>query len=184
MITYDLRCSSAHIFEGWFASSDAYNVQLEAGQICCPVCGDGLVTKALSAPFVGRKSNQAPRVTSMQPAASEVSLPQAVQDNAVTPGCAALPVPVSDTPNVANAEIPAAMAQLIEKMASVQAEILENSQWVGRKFADEARAIHYGETQARQIHGEASLKEAEDLAEEGINIAALPLPFIPPESKN
>ncbi len=165
MITYDLRCASAHIFEGWFASSDAYDAQHERGLLCCPFCGDDNITKAPSAPFIGRKTNQVHQV--------------AATPNNTADEDACVSVPVSNAP-----QIPEAMTDLMEKLAAAQAEVLKKSQWVGRKFADEARAIHYGETDARQIHGEASLKEAEALAHEGIGIAALPMPFIPPESKN
>ena len=166
MIAYDLRCSSAHIFEGWFASSDAYDAQLGNGLLFCPMCGDELITKALSAPFIARKGNQSVRS----------SLPE---NRAVADESTPLALPVSNAP-----QIPDAMSYLMQKLATAQAEVLKKSEWVGNKFADEARAIHYGETQARQIHGEASLKEAEALAEEGVGIAALPLPFIPPEAKN
>jgi hypothetical protein len=79
---------------------------------------------------------------------------------------------------------PQELAAMMVKLAEIQKEVLKDSQWVGRKFADEARAIHYGETENRQIHGETSPKEAEALVEEGISIAALPLPIVPPEAKN
>jgi hypothetical protein len=166
MITYDLRCSAAHIFEGWFASSHAYDEQYNRGLLCCPVCGDETITKAPTAPFIPRKSNQSARSAST--ATQEIA-----------------PVPATDALPVSNApQIPEAMTQMMEKLALVQAEVLKKSEWVGNKFADEARAIHYGEKQARQIHGEASLKEAEALSEEGVGITALPMPFIPPEAKN
>jgi hypothetical protein len=166
MITYDLRCSAAHIFEGWFASSAAFDTQQTNGMLCCPVCGDGLISKAPSAPFIARKSNQSSRISAPED--------KIANDENTEPS-----LPVSNAP-----QVPQAMTHLMEKLASAQIEVLKNSEWVGRKFADEARAIHYGEIQARQIHGEASLEEAEALAEEGVGIAALPLPFIPPQAKN
>jgi hypothetical protein len=172
MIAYDLRCSSAHIFEGWFASSDAYDAQQGSGLLCCPMCGDGLITKAPSAPFIPRKSNQSRK-------GKQSSGAESLESNVQNVDTMSSALPVSNAP-----QIPEAMTHLIEKLASAQAEVLKKSEWVGNKFADEARAIHYGETQARQIHGEASLKEAEALSEEGVGIAALPLPFIPPEAKN
>ncbi|MDQ2879663.1 MAG: DUF1178 family protein [Pseudomonadota bacterium] len=57
MIVFDLRCASAHVFEAWFASSDAYDEQRERGLLACPVCGDGEVGKAVMAPNVGTKGN-------------------------------------------------------------------------------------------------------------------------------
>jgi hypothetical protein len=47
---FDLSCDQRHVFEGWFASAEAFDTQLAAGQIQCPVCGSAAVAKALSAP--------------------------------------------------------------------------------------------------------------------------------------
>ena len=66
---------------------------------------------------------------------------------------------------------------MLAEMAALQKKLLENSCYVGDRFADEARAIHLGEADARAIHGRATRAEAESLAEEGIPIAPLPLPL-------
>jgi hypothetical protein len=50
----------------------------------------------------------------------------------------------------------------------------ENADYVGPQFPEEARKIHYGETEARHIYGESTLGEAKELIEEGIEIAPLP----------
>ncbi len=50
MKVFNLHCEHQHAFEGWFASSDAFDVQLAGSQIQCPVCGSTSVAKALSAP--------------------------------------------------------------------------------------------------------------------------------------
>jgi hypothetical protein len=50
----------------------------------------------------------------------------------------------------------------------------QHADYVGPTFAEEARKIHYGETPERQIYGEASQREAQDLVEEGIDVALLP----------
>ena len=57
---------------------------------------------------------------------------------------------------------------------------------LGRKgrFAARARDIHYGDADDKPIHGTASQEEVADLAEEGIAALPLPLPVLPPESKN
>jgi hypothetical protein len=55
----------------------------------------------------------------------------------------------------------------------------DNADDVGKAFPEEARKMHYGETDARNIYGEASLEEAKALHEEGI--PALPLPKLPEE---
>lgn len=59
----------------------------------------------------------------------------------------------------------------------VRAHLDANSEYVGEKFPEVARAIHYGDAQERLVHGEASLKEAKDLIEEGIPVA--PVPALP-----
>jgi len=71
----------------------------------------------------------------------------------------------------------AAMAEL-KKLAD---KLKENSDYVGDKFADEARKIHFGETDARSIHGEATLEEARGLAQDGVDF--MPLPVFP-DDKN
>ena len=62
--------------------------------------------------------------------------------------------------------------------AAVQKKLLEGSESVGDRFADEARAIHLGEADARPIHGRATRGEAERLIDEGVPIAPLPLPVV------
>lgn len=69
-------------------------------------------------------------------------------------------------------------------VAELQKRILEGSEGVGDRFADEARAIHLGEAEARAIHGQATLDEAESLLDEGIAIAPLPFPVPPPGEEN
>ncbi len=60
-------------------------------------------------------------------------------------------------------------------MTGLRKYIQENAEYVGPKFSEEARKIHYGEAEERHIYGEASLEEAADLVEEGIDVAPLPL---------
>lgn len=69
-------------------------------------------------------------------------------------------------------------------LARVQAKMLEGSQWVGSAFADKARAMHLGETPEAPIHGQTSIAEAKALVEEGVPIAPLPLPVVPPDKRN
>ncbi len=168
MIAYDLRCTSAHEFEGWFGSSRDFDAQNTSGLLRCPICDDGGITKRLTAPHIGRKSNQAAQISA--PVSGEAGESSAALE--------------SSPPQLANVPASEAMSEMITKLAKLQNEVLKDSRWVGRKFADEARAMHYGETQPQQIHGESSPQEADALAAEGIAIAALPLPVIPPEAKN
>lgn len=169
MIVFDLKCTSnGHVFEGWFGSSTDYEDQKARGLLTCPVCGDASVDKAVMAPAVSAKSNQ------------RSSNPVAVREEPVAqvPSSA---LAVSTPPSPADA---AKMQALLTAMAKVQAEILEKSTWVGRDFADKARAMHYGEEDAAPIHGEVAPDEARALIEEGVEVASLPLPYIPPEAQN
>ena len=82
----------------------------------------------------------------------------------------------SSTPDEVKAMLAAA--------AAVQRKLLEGSEGVGDRFADEARAIHLGEADARPIHGRATREQAESLADEGIAIAPLPFPVAEPGEEN
>lgn len=66
------------------------------------------------------------------------------------------------------------MKMMNELASKIREDIEKNCDNVGDKFAEEARAMHYGEKPARAIYGEANMSEAADLADEGI--AAVPLP--------
>lgn len=61
-----------------------------------------------------------------------------------------------------------------EWVAQVRAHVEANSEYVGEKFPDVARAIHYGDAEQRTVHGEATLEAARDLIEEGIPVAPIP----------
>lgn len=71
-----------------------------------------------------------------------------------------------------------AMREMIKEFRQ---RVTENADYVGDKFADEARKIHYEEVEARGIYGEATPEEARELAEEGIDFQ--PLPKVP-EDRN
>ena len=70
-----------------------------------------------------------------------------------------------------------AQKQALVKLKDAIREIRASSEDVGEKFPEEARKIHYGETEARGIIGQASPVEVKSLIEEGIEIA--PLPVLP-----
>lgn len=160
MIAFDLRCDNAHVFEAWFGSSADYEDQRERNLIACPICGSVHVTKAIMAPNVGRKTNQsspAPVKTQEAPNSPEPSAPIPVAKPAPK-----MPSDVSE--------------KLTAMMTELRTKVEEHCDYVGKDFAEEARKIHYGEAEERGIYGEASLEEAAELHEEGIDIAALPLP--------
>lgn len=142
MIVFDLRCGGGHVFEAWFASSTAFETQVGAQQVHCPVCDDARVEKAVMAPAVAAKGNRR------------------------------------------EAPSPAKVKAAMQMLAAEQSKALKSSQWVGTAFADQARAMHVGEREKATIHGQASLAEAKALVEEGVPVAPLPFPVVPPKALN
>ncbi|MCL9982051.1 MAG: DUF1178 family protein [Erythrobacter sp.] len=155
MIVFDLACHHGHRFEGWFGSSADYADQHARGLLVCPVCGSAEVSKAPMAPAVPAKGNTR----------QEVLPPEAPKQLANTP-------------------MPPQVQKVLAALAKAQAEALKNSTWVGDKFADETRKMHYGERDEAPIHGQATLAEAKALIEEGVPVAPLPFPVAPPDKLN
>ncbi|WP_420140745.1 DUF1178 family protein [Sphingomonas sp.] len=85
------------------------------------------------------------------------------------------PVPMRGGPPA-----PAEMKAMLAALARAQAKALEGSEDVGRRFADEARAMHEGDADERRIHGQATVEEAKALVEDGVPVMPLPLPIVPP----
>jgi hypothetical protein len=79
---------------------------------------------------------------------------------------------------------PGAVKAMMARLASMQKKMLEGSDYVGDRFADEARAIHLGEVDARAIHGKASRAESDSLIEDGVPVSPLPFPIIEPGEEN
>lgn len=160
MIVFDLECrGGAHKFEGWFGSSEDFVRQQERGLLTCPHCGSPDVAKALMAPRIARKGSQLPQIatpTQNQPSSAPV----------------------------ASAPMPAEAMALMHKLATMQAAVLKSSRFVGDSFAEDARAMHYGEREVETIHGRATITEAKELVEEGIAVAPLPFPVVPPDQAN
>jgi hypothetical protein len=164
MITFDLQCRAAgHRFEGWFGSSEDYARQQERGLLSCPQCGSVDVIKAPMAPNVARKGNQ----LTPPPAVSAPSAQQPASAQAMARG-----------------PIPPEALKVMQAMAMMQAKAHDQSHWVGDRFAEESRAMHYGEAEPQAIHGQATIKEAMELLEEGIEVAPLPFPVAPPGEAN
>ena len=146
MIVYRLVCAAGHEFEGWFKNSAAFDAQLAQGAMECPVCGDAGVKKAIMAPAVVKSGE-----------------PVLHRAEASAPAQAGAPAP------------PAPDQQKIRQfMAGYRRFIQQNAEYVGPKFPEEARKIHYGESDERHIYGESSLREARELIDEGIQIAPVP----------
>jgi hypothetical protein len=82
------------------------------------------------------------------------------------------------------AQSPEATKDMLRLMAKAQSEALAQSDYVGRRFADEARAIHLGEASQRSIYGEATREDTRALIDEGIQVAPLIFPVAPPGEAN
>ena len=158
MIVFDLHCDAGHRFEGWFGSSSDFEDQRERGLVTCPECGSPEVGKAPMAPAVPVKGNSA----RSEPVASRAGEPH----------------PVSNTP------MPAEVREAMQALAKAQAKALEKSTYVGDKFAEQSREMHYGERDEAPIHGKATLEEAKSLVDEGVPVAPLPFPVATPEDLN
>ena len=153
MILYKLNCGKRHEFDSWFRDSKAFERQAARGLSACPSCGDTKIERALMAPRISKAGSSKKAVVQGGP-------PPGMQTPAV-PG--AMHAMVPDMP----AEMRAALQQMRKKVE-------ENCDYVGENFAEEARKIHYGETDPRAIYGEASDAEAEALNEEGIEFNRIP----------
>lgn len=170
MIVFDLICQpNGHIFEAWFGSSESYHKQKTDRLLQCPICTSADVDKAVMAPRIGAKSNQRSGV-------------EAVRDNDQRePADAALPSKDGQTSDmVAVATAKSKLAAL----AQMQSAIIAQSNWVGRDFARQARAMDSGELTRASIYGEASLPEVKALIDDGVEIMPLPLPVVPPNQSN
>jgi hypothetical protein len=155
MKVLDLRCGAGHVFEGWFASEDDYGTQREGGLLDCPVCGNAEVMRLPSAPRLNLSGARAPA-----PA------------NAPEPASSPLPAPATELAVHGNAA---------QRFVEAVAELLKNTQDVGPRFAEEARRIHYGESEPKAIRGQATPEEREALADEGIEVFTLPI-GVPPKT--
>jgi hypothetical protein len=79
---------------------------------------------------------------------------------------------------------PEGVKRMLTAMAAAQRKALEGSDYVGDRFAEEARAIHLGDKEERRIHGRATPEQAQSLAEDGVPVAPLPFPVVEPGSEN
>ena len=156
MKVLDLQCSARHSFEGWFGSEADFVDQLARKLVQCPVCGDAQIEKMLSAPRLNLGRTQAPQTESAD---------------------APAPALASSTPanEVALASPQTEATQALLRLAKA---MLEQTQDVGSQFAEEARKIHYGESEARAIRGLATPQQTRELLEEGVQV----MPFVLPES--
>jgi len=150
MKVLDLSCANQHRFEGWFKSDDDFESQMARDLIGCPLCNSTAVTRMPSAPRLNL---------------SGASAPEAASSSSAAAGAPAAASPVAQAMGRAQAAWFAAVRQIVEK-----------SENVGDRFADEARKMHYDEAPVRNIRGMASRDEMHELLDEGIEVLSLPIP--------
>lgn len=170
MILFDLRCSHGHGFEAWFRDSASYKRLAAAGEISCAVCGERNVEKALMAPSVRTNKSAAPPPaieTGSEPKVDDATAPSASSENGSGASHEGTDLP---SQNVG----PENLAQAMRVLRQAQDHIQKNFEHVGKAFPEEARKIHYGETEKRSIYGEATQDEAKTLADEGIEVGQIP----------
>jgi hypothetical protein len=165
MKVLNLQCSHQHSFEGWFASEEDFLNQLSRGLIECPLCADKGVQKLPSAPRLnlGHTSQDSSGQDSQQSSSSD--LVASSEKDAKTPN--------SVTAMASTGRNHVEQAEFLKALRHV----LTHTEDVGSRFAEEARRMHYGELEARNIRGQTSVREAAELMDEGIEI--MPLPLLP-----
>jgi hypothetical protein len=156
MIRYALVCGKGHSFESWFTNSAAFDKQAKRGLVSCPVCGDPKVEKAIMTPKI---STGAKRRGSAPPTAESGD---------------AKPEPKAPVALMSPQE-----REFRQKLKELREHLTKNADYVGQKFPEVARKMHYGEIDHRSIYGEASPQQAKELHEEGIEFH--PLPVLPDE---
>ncbi len=178
MIQYALKCADGHTFDSWFQSAAAFDKLAASGLVSCAVCGHGSVEKAIMAPRVrpgrkavsGRGEPETPVSDAETLPASENVPSKAQEVDQAKPKEAlagALSTPANDNERA---------------IAELRRKVEDNSDYVGKDFVSQARAMHEGDAPGRAIHGEAKLEEAKALVEEGIPV--MPLPFLPSRKTN
>jgi hypothetical protein len=159
MIRYALTCDKGHAFESWFQNSATYDTQVKRRLVTCPVCDSTKIEKTIMAPRVsGAKKRDAP---------------------APVPSTEALSPAPAPEPSAPVAMVSPQEREFRKKLKELREHLTRNADYVGQKFPEEARKMHYGEIEHRSIYGEASPDQAKELHEEGIEFH--PLPVLPDE---
>jgi hypothetical protein len=165
MIRYALACDKGHTFESWFQSSAAYDKQIKADLITCPVCNSSKVEKTIMAPgVVGAKKR------------GDARPPELPSSPRPSPDTASPPSPETASPV---AMVSPQEREFRKKLKELRDHLTKNADYVGQRFPEEARKMHYGEIEHRSIYGEATPEQAKELHEEGIEFH--PLPVLPDE---
>lgn len=168
MKVLDLQCGQQHSFEGWFGSEEDFQSQLARGLVECPMCADKAVVKMLSAPRLNFGGHSPPG-TASEPASISATSSSAVAASDAEPSTGLIATTGQPAQNAPSPEQQAAFLNAVR-------HVLANTEDVGDRFANQARAMHYGDAEPRSIRGQTTQREAVELIEEGIDVMALPMP--------
>jgi hypothetical protein len=157
LIKYALACEAGHGFETWFRSSDDYEKQRKRKLVACPTCGSQTVEKQIMRPAIARTDKGKRREA---------------------------PVPAVENAPAEKAPVAMMSPQELEfrkKLKELREHVTKNADYVGEKFPELARQMHYEEIEHRSIYGEAKPEEVRELLDEGVEVQPLP---VLPEDRN
>jgi hypothetical protein len=156
MKVYNLACPLSHSFEGWFRSEEDFLAQQQKHILSCPVCESTEIIRMPSAPYLGSKKSSEEVYPAQNTPKEAPSLPQ-------------------DSMHLTAPQKQELQEKMQATVLKVMREIMTKTEDVGESFAEEARKIHYKESPQRSIRGTATVDEAADLIEEGIEVFSLPI---------
>ena len=171
MIRYRLACGKGHEFDAWFASSTAYEAQEAEGLLNCPHCANTDVARAIMAPRVSTSRHRPDQVPTETTEATPATDETPTGGPATPVATDSTTAPRGDSPEAQRLKV------LMREMRTLRDQILETSEDIGPRFAQEVRRIHEEGAPDRAIHGQATAEEVRELAEDGIDV--LPIPRLP-----
>ncbi|WP_424192213.1 DUF1178 family protein [Ampullimonas aquatilis] len=152
MKVFNLTCSHEHRFEGWFASEHDFSSQMERGLVSCPLCDDHAIRKLPTAPRLNLGGGKEPATGSELTVESQPAM-------------------------AADGQVEKLSQQNIQQfLLEAVRHVIANTEDVGDQFASEARRMHRDETEIRNIRGQVSHEDREQLLDEGIEVMSLPMP--------
>ncbi|HSA58626.1 MAG TPA: DUF1178 family protein [bacterium] len=154
MVVYELVCGHGHQFEGWFPAPEAFDAQKVRGLVTCQFCGDEHVSK----------------VNAGGPAETPECLPRVI------------PAPEADGQALPTEILATGEIDGITVLKALRHYVKTHFENVGKDFASLARKMRDGEIPQKNIYGEATPEEIEELADE--EIPHIVLRDLPPEFKN
>ena len=151
MIKYKLKCKSTYCsekneFDGWFQNFEAFESQMSAGLIACPICGSHNIIKLLATPNVRKVKPQTSENIKIQNNSAKTNSEKSFFGN----------------------------ENITTMLRTIKKEIQNNSTFVGDKFVSKARSMKKGKIKETPIHGHGTNKEIQELRDDGIDVVSIP----------